>query len=109
MGRKLTAISAPAGFGKTSLISEWVAECKTQREPKVAWLSLDEGDNDPTRFLAYFVAALQMISKDVGKEVLEAIQPSQLLTTIHEFLLAALLNDIAAIPIHFVLVLDDTT
>jgi LuxR family transcriptional regulator, maltose regulon positive regulatory protein len=107
LGRKLTLISAPAGFGKTTLISEWVAECKTQREPEVAWLSLDEGDNDPARFLAYLVAALQMISKDVGKGVLEAIQPSQPLTTIHEFLLATLLNEIAAIPVHFVLVLDD--
>ena len=46
-GRKLTLISAPAGFGKTTLISEWVAVC----ERPVAWLSLDEGDNDPTRFL----------------------------------------------------------
>src|SRR5512133_1678946 len=91
LGRKLTLISAPAGFGKTTLISEWVAECKTERELEVAWLSLDEGDNDPTRFLAYLVAALQRISKDVGKGVLEAIQPSQPLTTIHEFLLATLL------------------
>ena len=45
--RKLTLISAPAGFGKTTLVSEWVAGC----ERPVAWLSLDEGDNDPTRFL----------------------------------------------------------
>lgn len=107
LGRKLTLISAPAGFGKTTLISDWVAESKRQPEPEVAWLSLDEGDNDPIRFLAYLVAALQMISKDVGKGVLEAIQPSQPLNTIHEFLLATLLNDIAAIPDHFILVLDD--
>jgi LuxR family maltose regulon positive regulatory protein len=59
-GRKLTLISAPAGFGKTTLVSEWVAGCE-RLEPKVpvAWLSLDEGDNDPTRFLTYFIAALQ--------------------------------------------------
>ena len=56
--RKLTLISAPAGFGKTTLVSEWVAGC----ERPAAWLSLDEGDNDPTRFLAYLVAALQTIA-----------------------------------------------
>ena len=54
-GRKLTLISAAAGFGKTTLVSEWVAGCARP----VAWLSLDEGDNDPARFLAYLVAALQ--------------------------------------------------
>src|SRR3970040_154662 len=56
--RKLTLISAPAGFGKTTLVSEWVAGC----ERPVAWLSLDEGDNDPTRFLTYLVAALQTLA-----------------------------------------------
>ncbi|MGE5224979.1 MAG: hypothetical protein ACM3PY_21295, partial [Omnitrophica WOR_2 bacterium] len=51
---KLTLISAPAGFGKTTLVSEWVADCG-RPEPKirVGWLSLDEGDNDPIRFLTY--------------------------------------------------------
>ena len=60
-GRKLTLISAPAGFGKTTLVSEWVAGC----ERPVAWLSLDEGDNDPARFLTYLVAALQTIAGEV--------------------------------------------
>ena len=59
-GCKLTLISAPAGFGKTTLVSEWVAGC----ERPVAWLSLDEGDNDPTRFLTYLVAALQTIAAE---------------------------------------------
>ena len=59
-GRKLTLISASAGFGKTTLVSEWVAGC----ERPVAWLSLDEGDNDPTRFLTYLVAALQTIARE---------------------------------------------
>ena len=49
LGRKLTLISAPAGFGKTTLISAWIATC----DRKVAWLSLDEGDSDPARFLTY--------------------------------------------------------
>ena len=61
--RKLTLISAPAGFGKTTLLSEWVAGC----ERPAAWLSLDEGDNDPARFLAYLVAALQTVAADIGE------------------------------------------
>src|SRR5215467_15014207 len=64
--RKLTLISAPAGFGKTTLVSEWVASC----ERPVAWLSLDEGDNDPARFLIYFIAALQSIESNIGAGVL---------------------------------------
>jgi LuxR family maltose regulon positive regulatory protein len=60
--RKLTLISAPAGFGKTTLLSEWAVDC---RRP-VTWLSLDEGDNDPARFLAYFIAALQMVEENIG-------------------------------------------
>jgi LuxR family maltose regulon positive regulatory protein len=55
--RKLTLISAPAGFGKTSLVSEWAAGCKLP----VAWLPLDAGDNDPICFLTYLVAALQTV------------------------------------------------
>src|SRR5688572_10560213 len=64
--RKLTLISAAAGFGKTTLVSEWVANCQRP----AAWLSVDEGDNDPARFLAYLVAALQTIAADVGAGVL---------------------------------------
>jgi LuxR family maltose regulon positive regulatory protein len=58
--RKLTLVSAPAGFGKTTLLSEWIADCgRADCGRPVAWLSLDESDNDPTRFLIYIVAALQ--------------------------------------------------
>ena len=60
-GRKLSLISAPAGFGKTTLVSEWVAGSGRP----IAWLSLDEGDNDPTRFLIYLVAALQTIMANI--------------------------------------------
>src|SRR4030088_84628 len=70
--RKLTLIAAPAGFGKTTLISEWVAFI----ERPTAWLSLDEGDNDPARFLAYLVAALQTIAPTIGEEVLGVLQSS---------------------------------
>ena len=65
--KKLTLISAPAGFGKTTLVTDWLerlrldAKNETQAENKIAWLSLDEGDNDPVRFLTYFIAALNQI------------------------------------------------
>ena len=72
-GRKLTLISAPAGFGKTTLVSEWIASCG---QP-VAWLSLDEGDNDPTRFLTYLVAALQTIAPKIGEGMLASLQSPQ--------------------------------
>jgi LuxR family transcriptional regulator, maltose regulon positive regulatory protein len=107
--RKLTIISAAAGFGKTTLASEWVASCG---QP-VAWLSLDEGDNDPSRFLTYLVAALQTLAlskvegivANIGSGVLVALQSPQPPST--ESLLTALLNEIATIPDHFILVLDD--
>ena len=70
---KLTLISAPAGFGKTTLVSAWVA---LMGRP-VAWLSLDEGENDPARFLAYFVAALQTIAAAIGEGGLSALQSPQ--------------------------------
>ena len=99
--RKLTLISAPAGFGKTTLVSEWVAGC----ERPAAWLSLNEGDNDPTRFLTYLVAALQTIAATVGERALAMLQSPQPPPT--EPILTALLNEIATIPDPFVLVLDD--
>src|SRR5574337_694295 len=73
LGCKLTLISAPAGFGKTTLVSEWIAGC----ERPVAWLSLDEGDNDPTHFLPYLVAALQTIAASIGAGVLRTLQSPQ--------------------------------
>ena len=98
---KLTLISAPAGFGKSTLVSAWVAGC---RRP-VAWLSLDEEDSDPTRFLTYLVAALQTIAPGLGAGVMGALQSAQ--PPPAEPMLTALLNEIAAVPNHFVLVLDD--
>ncbi len=99
--RKLTLVSAPAGFGKTTLVSEWVTGC----ERLTAWLSLDEGDNDPTRFLTYLIAALQTIAANIGAGVLAVLQSPQSPST--ESILTALLNEITTIPDHFVLVLDD--
>jgi LuxR family maltose regulon positive regulatory protein len=121
---KLTLLSAPAGFGKTTLVSEWVYQKdesgrmkdesgETALHPsslifhpsRVAWLSLDEGDNDPTRFLTYLVAALQTIAPNVGEGVLAMLQSSQ--PPPPESTLTALLNEIITIPDSFVLILDD--
>ena len=99
--RRLTLICAPAGFGKTTLLSDWLAGC----ERPAAWLSLDEGDGDPTRFLAYLVAALQTIAPNIAEGVLGALQSPQPPPT--ESILTALLNEINTIPDQIVLVLDD--
>jgi LuxR family maltose regulon positive regulatory protein len=101
LGRKLTLISASAGFGKTTLVSEWVA---TGERP-VAWLSLDEGDNDPARFMVYLTVALQTIEAKLGAGVVDALQSPQPPSV--EALLTALLNEITTLPNNFILVLDD--
>jgi len=97
----VTLISAPAGFGKTTLISEWVAN----GQRPAAWLSLDDGDNDPARFLAYLIAALQIIAPNLGASLLAVLQAPQPPPT--ESILTDLLNEIITIPNDFVLVLDD--
>jgi LuxR family maltose regulon positive regulatory protein len=107
--RKLTLVSAPAGFGKTTLLGEWTANT----ERPFAWLSLDEGDNDPARFLAYFVAALQTVHESVGESVLAALKSPQ--PPPIDLFLTSLINEIAItsdLPSasagrSFVLVLDD--
>ncbi len=98
---KLTLISAAAGFGKTTLVSEWAAACGLP----AAWLSLDEGDSDPTRFLAYLIAALQTVAPSVGQGALAALQAPQ--PPPAEAILTAVLNDLAALPDRLLLVLDD--
>ncbi len=100
-GSRLTLISAPAGSGKTTLVSEWIAS----REFPVVWLSLDEGDNDPTRFLTYLITALQNVTASIGTGVLAALQSPQLPAI--EPLLISLLNEITTLPGLFILVLDD--
>jgi LuxR family maltose regulon positive regulatory protein len=110
--RKLTLISAPAGFGKTTLLSEWVQALDEAGPSRaVAWLSLDESDNDPTRFLAYLIAALQTVRADVGIAAMAMLQSRQPLTA--EAILSTLINEIATITQGehdghpWVLVLDD--
>jgi LuxR family maltose regulon positive regulatory protein len=99
----VTLISAPAGFGKTTLVSEWLHQSKVS----AAWLSLDEGDNDPTRFLTYLVAALQTIAPNIGEGVLGVLHATQPQPPPIESILTTLLNDITTVPDNFVLVLDD--
>ena len=109
LNRKLTLVSAPAGFGKTTLLSEWVAGCGRP----VAWLSLDEGDKDLTRFLIYLVAALQTlaqsgaegISANLGTGVLASLQSP--MPPPAESILTDLLNEITALADNFILILDD--
>ncbi|MEJ2209844.1 MAG: AAA family ATPase, partial [Anaerolineae bacterium] len=102
LGRRMTLVSAPAGFGKTTLLSHWLH----QTDRPVTWLSLDEGDNDLARFLAYLIAALQRIDPDIGPSARAMMQaprgPSR-----PEPLLTTLINDIVAAAQPFVLVLDD--
>jgi LuxR family maltose regulon positive regulatory protein len=98
---KITLISAPAGFGKTTLAAAWLRDIKQA----VTWLSLDEADNDPTRFLTYLLAALQVIDKQAGKETRSLLQapepPSQ------DLLAITLLNEFTNISQPFILAIDD--
>jgi LuxR family maltose regulon positive regulatory protein len=109
-GRRLTLISAPAGFGKTTLVSEWVAGPRDYPPnlvcgSSVAWLSLDEADNDPARFISYLIAALQTVKAGIGMGLMAALQSAESLNT--KALLSALLNEITTIPDDFILILDD--
>jgi LuxR family maltose regulon positive regulatory protein len=99
--RKLTLVSAPAGFGKTTLLSESVGGCGRP----VAWLSLDKGDNDPTRFWAYFIAALQTVRADIGETALAMLRSSQ--PPPIEAILTTLINEVAEGADAFAFVLDD--
>ena len=104
--RKLTLVSAPAGFGKTTLINEWVQAMGGVTPPiAVAWLSLDEGDKDLTRFLIYLIAALQTVASNIGEGVMSLLQSPQPPPT--ESILTVLLNEITALPEDVILILDD--
>jgi LuxR family transcriptional regulator, maltose regulon positive regulatory protein len=98
---KLTVVSAPAGYGKTTLVSAWAAACKCP----VAWLSLDEEDNDPARFLTYVVAAVQTIAPNLGQDILSVLQSAQPPAIVN--LLPGLINQLDDMRAQFVLVLDD--
>lgn len=101
LSRKLTLIIAPAGFGKSTLVSSWTA---TLSAP-LAWLSLDERDNDPIRFWTYFIAALQTQAPTIGEVALSMLKVA--VPPPIETILTELLNDTACCPDHLILVLDD--
>ena len=99
----LTLVSAPAGFGKTTLLAEWLAVVAADGR-SVAWLSLDQRDNDPALFWTYLVAALNASAPGVGAGALSLLQPP---APPSEAGLVTLLNDLDAISNDVVLVLDD--
>ena len=103
MPRKLTLISAPAGFGKTTLVSAWIAA----RAQPVAWVALDEGDSDPLRFWTYVVAAVQKVAPHIGAEVMAQLQSPQPQPPAMDALLTTLLNELTTVEDDFILVLDD--
>ena len=103
-GSKLTLISAPAGFGKTTLLAEWLASSRSA-ERSIAWLSLDDADNEPATFWSYLITALQSAASGIGANALSllaAVQPPPIATV-----LATVLNELATVPQDVVLVLDD--
>lgn len=101
LGRKVTLISAPAGYGKTTLVSGWLNKASRP----FAWVSLDEGDNDPARFFTYVIAALKSLQAGTGQS-LEGMLRSPNLPS-KEVLAGFLVNDIISAECRFILVLDD--
>ena len=117
MGHKLILLSASPGFGKTTLLSEWIHQKAEKKElqpsafslqpSRVAWLSLDEDDNNPHRFLAYCVVALQNVQPGVGHRAMALFQSSDLHMLTPEMFVTALINEAAPITTPFIFVLDD--
>ncbi|MDQ1668244.1 MAG: hypothetical protein QOE40_305 [Actinomycetota bacterium] len=104
---RLMLVSAPAGFGKTTLLAEWLAAgpAAPTDERSAAWLSLDRGDNHPVSFWTYVIAALRTVAPRVGASalaLLHAAQPPPI-----ETVLTTLVNDLGAVANDVVLVLDD--
>jgi LuxR family maltose regulon positive regulatory protein len=104
---RLMLVSAPAGFGKTTLLAEWLAAraAASDDEPSVAWLSLDRGDNDPVSFWTYVIAALGTVAPGFGPNALGLLQAPQPPPV--QMVLTALLNELGALPRDIILVLDD--
>jgi LuxR family maltose regulon positive regulatory protein len=102
--RRLTLISAPAGFGKTTLLGEWLGD-RSGGERSVAWVSLDESDNDPARFLAYLIGALRTTEEGIGEGVLASLRSPELPPV--EAVAGALVNELAGTSRTITIVLDD--
>ncbi|HSL43459.1 MAG TPA: LuxR C-terminal-related transcriptional regulator [Anaerolineales bacterium] len=105
-GRKLTLVSAPAGYGKTTLAAEWIQTILSDRKPaSVAWLSLEEGENDPARFLGYLISTLGSVDETLGQSTASLIVMPQLPPL--PAILDELINDLAALETRIILFLDD--
>src|SRR5437588_8721393 len=107
--RKLTLISAPAGFGKTTLLSSWVQSFlqENHESPRVAWVSLDEGDNEPVLFWTYLLTALDAQQPGLCAPLLAYLQIQQASMAQVRYVLKALINTLASSSEQFLLVLDD--
>ncbi|MCG8687374.1 MAG: LuxR C-terminal-related transcriptional regulator [Desulfobacterales bacterium] len=101
MDKRLILISAPAGFGKTTLLSEWISQIETP----AAWISIDASDNDPICFVRYVIAALQKIEPDFANDVLEILKSPHSLTT--DSIILFLIKKMERFPYRFILALDD--
>jgi LuxR family maltose regulon positive regulatory protein len=102
--RKLTLVSAPPGFGKTTLLVEWLME-RSGNERCVVWVSLDESDNDPARFLSYLVGALQNVEEGIGEGVLASLRTPE--PPPIETVVGALINELAGAEREVTVFLDD--
>jgi LuxR family transcriptional regulator, maltose regulon positive regulatory protein len=102
----LTLLSAPAGFGKTTLLAEWLAEAATNGAA-VAWLSLDRRDNDPVLFWTYVVTAMRAAAPGLGDAALQLLASSPSDSSSNDAALAVLLNEVEGLSTNLVLALDD--
>ena len=100
---KLTLVCAPAGYGKTTLVLEWLSNLP--EDANSGWISLDENDNDPVRFIAYLIAAIQTSYPDVGRTTSSILQNPQ--APPDDVILTALFNELTGISNPFILILDD--
>ncbi len=103
---RLTLLSAPAGFGKTTLLSEWIAvHSERQDMPPVAWVSLDAGDNDPARFWRYVITACKVFDVAIGESALALLRTARHIS--FEIVLTMFINDLAELAHGGILVLED--
>ena len=101
LSRKLILISAPAGFGKTTVVSDWIEQNKIP----TAWFSIDKADNDPVEFLNYIIAGIQSIHSTFGQSAITLLNAPN--KPPNQSIVSLLINDLLQIKLNFLLVLDD--